>query len=189
MTDYSWPSDIIPYGVSFYLQPNTGGTRARSAACRSSTGHRSRNGFARFGFVGASRAPTNGRAKRPVGRTSDAFLVQLEGRLNRVSLYDFRRPGRAPTFTNAPITAGTDTVTLIGAAPAKIRVGEYIGGDGRPHIITSLTVSGSNLIAQVRPYFESEHRGRRGDVPERDRLLPADQRRCGAEHGRRRRSH
>jgi hypothetical protein len=155
MTDYSWPSDIIPYGVSFYLQSSTGGTESPFSRVSKLYGISKPRWVCSLRFRALESADRWGGARGLWGERIDAFLVQLEGRLNRVSLYDFRRPGRAPTFTNAAITAATDTVTLVGAAPAKIRVGEYIGGDGRPHIITSLTVSGSDLIAKVRPYFES----------------------------------
>jgi hypothetical protein len=159
MTDFTWPSDIVPFDVSFYLEPHTGGTE--SPFSRKSKLY----GLSKPRWVCSMRlrAPDSndrwGGTKGAWGERIDAFLADLEGRLNRVQLFDFRRRGRAPTFTNAPATAGTNTMTLTGAAPAKIRVGEYIGGDGRPHTITTLTVSGSDLLATVKPYFESDIAG------------------------------
>jgi hypothetical protein len=156
MTDYSWPSDIIPYGVSFYLQSNTGGSESPFSRVSKLYGTSKPRWVCSLRFRGLESASRWSGPRADWGERIDAFLVQLEGRLNRVSLYDFRRPGRAPLFGNAAVTAGTDTITLTGAAPGEIRVGEYVGGDGRPHIITSLTVSGANMIAKVRPYFEAD---------------------------------
>jgi len=86
----------------------------------------------------------------------DAFLAKLEGRLNRVRLWDFDVPGSAKTFTNAAAAAGTNTMTLTGASIGDILAGEYIGGDGRPHLITDLAIAGSNLVATVKPHFETD---------------------------------
>lgn len=157
MADYTWPSDIVPYAQSFYLQPHTGGTESPF------TNQTKVYNLSRPRWVCSMRirAPDSGDkwggSVKLWGERVDAFLAKLDGRTNRVLLWDFRRPGRAPVgFSNAAATAATNTITLTGAAPAKVRVGEYIGGDGRPHIITDLTVSGSDLIALVRPYFESD---------------------------------
>jgi hypothetical protein len=156
MTDYSWPSDIIPYGVSFYLQSNTGGSESPFSRVSKLYGTSKPRWVCSLRFRGLESASRWSGPRADWGERIDAFLTQVEGRLNRVSLYDFRRPGRAMPFTNAAITAATDTVTLVGASVGQIRVGEYIGGDGRPHIITNLTVSGSDLVAKVRPYFEAD---------------------------------
>jgi hypothetical protein len=153
MSDYSWPADIVPHQQTFFLQPHTGGSQSPFSRqskiyvlskplwlCRMSL-----------------RAPPSAERWRggPAawGERIDAFLAQIQGRANRVELWDFRRPGKARPFTNAPVLAGTKTMTLIGAAPGSIRVGEYIGGDGRPHIITALETSGDDLVATVAPHF------------------------------------
>jgi hypothetical protein len=155
MTDFAWPTDISPYAVSFYLQPYTGGTESPFSRVTKIYGLAKPRWVCSLRFRGPDSADRWNGAKNDWGERLDAFLAKLDGRANRVQLWDFRRPGRAPLFSNAAATAGTDTITLTGAAPGEIRVGEYIGGDGRPHIITSLTVSGANMIAKVRPFFET----------------------------------
>jgi hypothetical protein len=156
MTDYTWPSDIIPYDVSFYLQPYTGGTESPFSRKSKLYGLSKPRWICSIRLRAPDSADRWGGTKGAWGERLDAFLADLDGRLNRVQLYDFRRPGRAPLFSNAAITAGTNSVTLTGAAVGEIRVGEYIGGDERPHIITSLTVSGSDMVAKVKPYFETD---------------------------------
>lgn len=157
MTDFPWPDDIAPYVQSFYLQPMTGGSE--SPFTRQSKLY----GLSKPRWVTSLRlrAPASadwwGSDQSEWGERIDAFLAKLDGRLNRVQMWDFRRPGRTPAgFSNGAATAATNTMLLIGASPGDIRVGEYIGGDGRPHIITNLNVSGSDLTATVRPYWEAD---------------------------------
>lgn len=156
MTDYAWPDDIVPYGVSFYLQAHSGGSESPFNRQTKVYGLSKPRWVCSFRL----RAPdSSDRWEGPIaawGERVDAFLAQLDGRANRVALWDFRRPGSPRSFSNGAASAATNTMTLTGASPGDIRVGEYIGGDGRPHIITSLQVSGSDLIAKVRPYFEAD---------------------------------
>lgn len=152
----AWPADIIPYDVSFYLQAHTGGSESPFSRKSKLYGLSKPRWVCSLRFRAPDSYDRWGGAKGAWGERIDAFLAELDGRLNGVLLYDFRRPGRAPLFSNALALAGTNTITLTGAVIGEIRVGEYIGGDGRPHIITSLTVSGSDLIAKVRPYFETD---------------------------------
>jgi hypothetical protein len=155
MTDYSWPSDIIPYAVSFYLQPYTGGTESPFSRVTKVYGMSKPRWVCSLRFRGPDSANRWNGAKNDWGERIDGFIAKLDGRAGRVALYDFRRPGRSHSFSNLAVTAGTNSITLAGAALGDIRVGEYIGGDGRPHLITDITPSGSNLVALVRPYFET----------------------------------
>lgn len=155
MTDIAWPSDIIPYGVSFYLQANTGGTQSPFTRQSKIYTLSKPRWICSLRFRALESGDKWKGSRSDWGERIDAFLADLDGRANRVLLYDFRRPGRGRPFTNALATSGTNTITLTGAKLGDIRVGEYIGGDGRPHIITGLTPSGANLIATVKPYWES----------------------------------
>lgn len=155
MADYDWPADIVPFQQTFYLQPHTGGTESPFTRQTKVYGLSSPRWVCRISLRAPDSADRWGGAYAEWGERIDAFLATMDGRLNRVRLWDFRRPGRAAVFGNAATTAGSNTITLIGASTGDIRVGEYIGGDGRPHIITSLTVSGSDLIATVKPHWES----------------------------------
>lgn len=156
MTDYTWPTGLVPYDVSFYLQHHSGGSESPFSRVTKVYALSKPRWVCSIRLRASDSADRWGGSRGSWGEIMDAFLANLDGRVNRVQLWDFRRPGRTPVgFSAGAITAATDTVTLIGAAPSKIRVGEYIGGDGRPHIITSLTTSGSDLVAKVRPYFET----------------------------------
>lgn len=156
MTDYTWPEDLVPYAQSFYLQAHSGGSESPFSRQTKVYGLSKPRWVCSIRLRAPDSADRWGGTQAQWGERVDAFLAQLDGRANRVQLWDFRRPGRVPTFSNALATAATNTITLTGAAPAKIRVGEYLGGDGRPHIIQTLTTSGSDLIATVKPYFESD---------------------------------
>lgn len=156
MTDYTWPADLAPFAMSFYLQPHTGGTESPFSRATKVYGLSKPRWVCSMQLRAPDSADRWGGPFAAWGERVDAALALIDGRLNRVQLYDFRRPGRAAAFSNALALAGTNTITLTGAAPAKIRVGEYLGGDGRPHIITSLQVSGADLVAKVRPYFETD---------------------------------
>lgn len=156
MTDYVWPGDLIPFEQSFWLQPHSGGSESP---------------FSRQGKVYGLSAPrwmTSISLRAPDsadrwssdyatwGERIDAFLDQLRGRQNRVLLWDFRRPGRVPAFVNAAVSAGAATMTLTGAALGDIRVGEFLGGDGRPHRVVDVQASGSNLVVTVEPPFSED---------------------------------
>lgn len=156
MSDYDWPDDLVPYAVSFYLQPHTGGTESPFTRQTKVYGLSSPRWVCRISLRAPDSADRWGSDYAEWGERIDAFLASLEGRLNRVRIWDFRRPGRTPAFGNAAATAGTNTITLTGASSGDIRVGQYLGGDGRPHIITALGVSGSDLVATVRPHWETD---------------------------------
>jgi hypothetical protein len=156
MADFDWPADIIPFSCMFYLQPHTGGTESPFTRQTKVYGLSAPRWVARISLRAPDSADRWGGDYAEWGERIDAFLDKLEGRLNRVLLWDFRRPGRAPTFGNTAATEGTSTITLTGASAGDIRVGEYIGGDGRPHRISDLVVSGSDLIATVKPHWETD---------------------------------
>lgn len=158
MTDFPWPEDIVPYVQSFYLQPLTGGSESPFTRQTKLYGLSKPRWITSLRLRAPASADWWGADEKAVwGERIDAFIARLDGRLNRVQLWDFRRPGRAPSgFTNGAATQGTNTITLTGASVGDIRVGEYIGGDGRPHIITNLTVSGGDLVASVKPYWEAD---------------------------------
>jgi hypothetical protein len=155
MADLEWPEDLVPNACEFYLpahvnrsvSPLTRATKIYELGdprwvCRI----RLRAGDGdRFGSSGVA----------AYGPRLDALIARMKGGANRVSLWDFRREGEARAFSNAAIAAGTDQVTLLNTN-GGIRVGDYIGGDGRPHIITELSISGANLLADVMPHFSTD---------------------------------
>lgn len=156
MTDYTWPDDLAPFACTFYLQPHTGGTESPFSRKTKIYGLSSPRWICSMRLRAPDSADRWGSDYAEWGERVDAFLAQLEGRTNRVQLWDFRRPGRSAAFSNGLAAQGTNLVTLTGASPGDIRVGEYLGGDGRPHIITGLQVDGSDLQATVKPHWESD---------------------------------
>jgi hypothetical protein len=156
VSDFEWPADLLPDRVSFYLQPHTGGTESPFSRSTKVYGLASPRWVASLSITAPYSGDLWNGTDSDWGERIDALVAQLQGRLNRIQLWDFRRPGAAKAFTNADVAAGTNVMTLVGAAPAGIRKGQYLGGDGRPHIITALEVSGSDLVATVSPHFESD---------------------------------
>jgi hypothetical protein len=156
MTDLVWPSDLVPYSQSFYLQPHTGGTESPFTRQTKVYGLSSPRWISSIALRAPDSADTWSGDVAEWGERIDAFLDTLRGRFNRVQLWDFRRAGRTPSFSNGAASAGDSTITLTGASAGDIRVGEYMGGDGRPHRINALEVSGSDLVASFLPHLETD---------------------------------
>lgn len=137
MTDYTWPSDLAPYAVDFYLQAHSGGSESPFTRQTKTYGLSAPRWVCtlafRGGYDGTDQLTT-------VGPRLDALVAKLNGRQNRVLLYDFRRPamrGNWPvTAGNLAASKGDTSITITGLAPGTpVYTGDYIGGDGRPHII------------------------------------------------------
>jgi hypothetical protein len=152
MTDYTWPDDLAPFAVSFYLQAHTGGSESPFtrqtkvyglSAPRWVCSMSFRGGYDGIGHL------TN------VGPRLDALIAKLQGRLNRAAIYDFRRSApRTKAWpaaaTNLAATKGAIQMTVTGLLPGmKAHAGDYIGGDGRPHIITDDAIADGSGHAVV----------------------------------------
>lgn len=170
MADLTWPDDLAPYRVSFYLQPHVGGAESPITRTRKVYGLSSPRWLAtltvRTGYDGEDGGDDVG----SWGGKMDALIAEMEGGLNRISLWDFRRPypiglrryyrqfaaglftfDHGETFTlgerfyvpaeaepvNETALAGATAMTFGGFLPGEraFQAGDYIGGDGRPHII------------------------------------------------------
>lgn len=156
MADLTWPADLKPRGVSFYLQPHVGGTESPISRVRKVYGLSAPRWIARYRFRGGyAGAPSRGDAAG-FGPRLDSLIADLEGGLTRVRLWDFRRPRpRNFTATAAPLTflaatKGAQFVVIAGftAGAATLGAGEYIGGDGRPHIVSlKHTLAAGGIVA------------------------------------------
>jgi len=173
MIDLDWPEDLAPYRVSFYLQPHVGGSESPITRTRKTYGLSAPRWVCRMSFRGGYDGIDGAEA---FGPRLDALIAEMEGGLNRVRLWDFRRPypnglrryysqftGETYPFTggetfdlgeefvipaeaeptNETAAAGATQMTFVGFIPGEIvfRPGDYIGGDGRPHIVTNVSIA------------------------------------------------
>jgi hypothetical protein len=156
MTDYVWPDDLVPYAQQFYLQPNTGGSESPFNRKTKVYGLSAPRWICSMSFRGGYWGRLGLEA---VGPRLDAFIAKLSGRENRVALYDFRRPEIRShlwrsTAGNSAAVAGATSIIITGLTPGMtIHAGDYIGGDGRPHIILDdVTADGSgNATVSFKP--------------------------------------
>lgn len=89
MADLAWPDALAPFRVSFYLQPHVGGTESPLTRTRKTYGLSAPRWVCRMSFRGGYDGHAGIAAYGP---RLDALIAQLEGGLNRVGLWDFRRP-------------------------------------------------------------------------------------------------
>lgn len=151
MTDLVWPTDLVPFAQLFYLRPHVGGsespfTRQTKVYELSAPQWACRMTF-RGGYDGT-------RAQGAFGPRLDAFLAQMGGRASRVAIYDFRRSTWRGVDTsgagNEAASEGDTTMIVTGLVPGEtILTGDYIGGDGRPHIIMADVTVGGSGTAEV----------------------------------------
>lgn len=146
MTEFAWPAGLAPYRVSFYLQPHTGGaesplTRVRKVYELSAPRWISRLTF-RGGYNGAPRLYDAG----GFGPVLDSLVADMRGGAVLTRFHDFRRP--APVhpisvmsrLTTRAAAKGATSIIVDGFAPYSVALslGDYIGGDGRPHLTSRL---------------------------------------------------
>lgn len=146
MSDYYWPADgLTPFACEFYLQPHTGRSQSPFTRQQKTYGLSGDLWKARLqirgGYDGSS-------GLTAVGPAMDALLARLKGGQHRVGFWDFRRPSmrglNVATIGNVAASLGDSTITLNGlVAGETVLAGDYVGGDGRPHIVVEdVTVTG-----------------------------------------------
>jgi hypothetical protein len=152
VTDYTWPSDLVPFAMSFYLQPHTGGSESPFSRQSKIYGLSAPRWVCSMSFRGGYDGTAD---QAEYGPRLDAFLAKMKGRLNRVAIYDFRRSAMRSTIWpdgvgNTAAVLGATTMTITGLQPGTVvKAGDYIGGDGRPHIILDDVEAGSTGQAVV----------------------------------------
>lgn len=156
MADFDWPEDLVPYAVSFYLQPHTGGSESPFSRVPKVYGLSAPRWICSMSFRGGHSTWWGHRGQAIYGPRMDALLARAKGRQNRVRLFDFRRPEMqsrywVPTAGNLAASAGATQITVTGLTPntPAVMAGDYIGGDGRPHIIIEPVTSNSSGQAVV----------------------------------------
>lgn len=146
MVDYTWPARLCPDQCSFSLRTQTG--RNLSPVTNTQKVYELSRPLWRvsLSFFGYYRdRPDCGDVDSNVGGKIDALLARLRGGAHRVSIYDFDRPFIRGTnqgwgLTNDAVAANASTAIVRGFIPSTLAfaVGDYVGGDGRPHYVTNL---------------------------------------------------
>lgn len=156
MTDFVWPADLVPFAQSFYLRPHTNRsispfTRQQKIYELSAPLWMTQMSF-RGGYDGT-------RKQGAYGPRLDAFITQLRGGVHRVAIHDFRRPrlrgGTGHGLNNEAASALATSMVVSGFAPfaAAFYPGDYIGGDGRPHIVDAPEIILANDAGEATATF------------------------------------
>jgi hypothetical protein len=156
VVDIAWPADLLPYKVAFYLQPHVGGQESPLTRTRKTYGLSAPRWLARLMFrAGYDGAPLLG-DPQGFGSRLDALIADLEGGLNIAVFHDFRRPRPVQrlsvtgALTAEAASAGATAITVSGFAPngVALSVGDPIGGDGRPHIVShAATIAAGGIVS------------------------------------------
>ena len=150
MADYTWPEDLVPFAMAFYLRPHSGGSESPFTREAKVYGLSAPQWVCRMQFRGGYSGSDGLEAYGP---RLDAMIAKLRGRQKTVALWDVRRE----TFRNSSAApgneaalAGASTITLTGLdVGSTVYEGDYLGGDGRPHIILEDVVADVNGEAVV----------------------------------------
>lgn len=144
MVDIIWPADLMPYRVQFYLQAHTGGQESPFTRTRKTYGLSAPRWIAKLTFrAGYDGAPLQD-DPGGFGPRLDGLIADLKGGLVKTLFHDFRRPrplqrqqiAQALTFEAAGKGATYVVIRGFAAHARAFSVGDYIGGDGRPHLVS-----------------------------------------------------
>lgn len=154
----------MPYKTAFYLQPHTGGQESPLTRTRKVYGLSAPRWLARLtfraghGFEDTGVGPSEHEVEFYAARL-DALIAEMEGGLNCVIFPDFRRDAPQHYLTNyhgpailaSNVAAGASELTIqIGEGNIGPSIGDYIGGDGRPHIVTGFSPQIA-LVTSIAP--------------------------------------
>ena len=162
MTDYTWPQALSPTEQTYYLQTHTG--RSQSPFTKQQKIYELSRPvwITQLTFEGgyAGVPGPNGRNRKAdhIAKVS-AELMRLKGGANRALIFDFnRRDNRGSSatrnLTNAAGYAGDASLIVNGFIPNSVafRQGDYIGGDGRCHMVLDTVLSDVGGAATVTFY-------------------------------------
>jgi len=156
MVDIAWPPDLMPYKVAFYLQPHVGGAESPITRTTKKYGLSAPRWVARLTFRGGYDGMPHLYEPGGFGPRLDSLIADLEGGLNVAVFHDFRRPMplRPMMIRSSLILDAADVgdthITVRGFAPGAVALGlgDYVGGDGRPHIIShSRTIDAGGTVS------------------------------------------
>lgn len=156
MVDLTWPADLMPYKVAFYLQAHVGGSESPQSRVKKTYELSAPRWVARLSFrAGYEGAPVLGDPDG-FGARLDGLIADLRGGAVKAIFHDFRRP--APLRPRAVMAAltldaaprGATFVVLRGLSPGSVAasVGDYLGGDGRPHLVSiAATIAAGGIVS------------------------------------------
>lgn len=143
MADLVWPADLAPYSCMFYLQPNIGGQESPLTLVRKTYERTAPRWVARLTFRGGYNGRVRWGSPEGFGPRLDSLIADLNGGANLALFHDWRRPvPTTPISIRTALTVAEDapkgatSVKVAGFAAGSIALsaGDYLGGDGRPHI-------------------------------------------------------
>lgn len=139
MADYYWPEELTPFVASFYLRSHTGRSQSPYSQQQKVYALSAPLWIARLQFRGGYDGIV---AQAGYGPALDALLARLKGGQNRAGFWDFRRDAmrglNVDDVGNLEADKGGTEITLTGlVAGETVYAGDYVGGDGRPHIVTA----------------------------------------------------
>lgn len=155
MADLIWPADLSPYKVAFYIQPHVGGSESPFSRVRKTYALSAPRWVARLTFRAGYNGPVFVGDQEGFGARLDALIAEMEGGVNLIRFHDWRRPAPSRSLVRpGPLTfkaavKGATTLSIAGfyANGLALSVGDYVGGDGRPHLITGgAIVTGAGTI-------------------------------------------
>ena len=156
MLDLAWPRDLVPYRVAFYLQPHVGGQESPITRTKKTYGLSAPRWLARLTFRGGYDGAVRIGDQRGYGARLDAMLADLEGGLNLAVFHDWRRPvptspiAQRSIIASAGAAKGATSMVVTGFAPGAraLSIGDYVGGDGRPHLVTlAMTAAAGGVVS------------------------------------------
>ncbi|MEO7470402.1 MAG: hypothetical protein ABIV36_25655 [Sphingobium limneticum] len=168
MDEINWPAGLSPYKVMFYLQPHIGGQESPLTRTRKTYGLSAPRWIARLTFRAGHGYDDGGMSDRFGPRADDAMffaarldalIAQLKGGLQIVRFHDFRRPRpqsyltmHSPVMTINAASAGDNSI-VINREPGAVgpSIGDYIGGDGRPHLVTDVSPRLGSMMSKAGP--------------------------------------
>lgn len=166
MDDLDWPEGLAPYKVAFYLQPHVGGQESPLTRTRKVYGLSGPRWLARLSFraghgydgvgIGENRFGPRADDARFFAARLDALIAELDGGMTLIRFHDFRRPRpqsyltmMGPAMTvEAALAGATSIIVHRGEGEIGPSIGDYIGGDGRPHIVTDVSPKVGSMMSR-----------------------------------------
>lgn len=150
-----WPSDLFPYSVAFYLQPHVGGSESPLTRTRKTYGLSKPRWVCRLRFRGGYDGFSGHEAYGP---QLDAFITEMQGGLNTVNLWDFRRPYPIALTRYYAQFAG-ESYTFDGGETFSLGEQFYIPSDAEPMNETAALGATSIVFAGFLPGERVFNRG------------------------------